>query len=480
MARRRDKPERRPSRPGPERSVQRHFIKTLWRYGRWAIPLAAAGVLTYHLATRKPAAPQHRVTAETGLESIARVTTAGTIVFRVPKSGALCTGCHDYTELASREAQRLGEAGKRIRDLLPAQFPISMPHLTFNPAPLPPEPSHLSDIPTEPAAFYDIHENRFEVALQKHAEDPTDARMSLEHEFVHYLTTMPDHLLSESWAHATPLMADPRQALHPAFPNPTTRPPNRFEVGFLSRAATLAGKGTAPIEGPGGNHSQFYRDYQRILSPKDLEAAAGLWRRAYEEYARNDVFWDAVALTHRDDPHAVHDVLIAQALYARRDQEVLRQRTNEHVAEFARLLAQRGHEIDHSPLPPQEMARAVNYPYETRTGFHVYVRNAHPDWTRAQVEGWYYSGIHGLYCTAQNAINYASVPVTELRKTAKLKLEALEQTIPAIHRHLKEQRTKGEQGLAEGTGQRLERFEQREKDLRRAIKESHFIDLHER
>jgi hypothetical protein len=473
------KPKEEPEKPAAGKPGGRRFVKALWRVGKFAVPLAAAGILTYalwperpHTKPQKGLAPQHEVAEGTELAEEGIDTPGGRVVFLRPAQGALCANCHDLKGLAAHEARELSRLGRQVEGLYPSEFRLTKERLVFNPA----------SMGERVGGSYRTGKHEIELSL-RHFADLSSREDVLRHELVHFFTTYPDHALREPWAYAAAFTHDPTAYRRPLDARNRTDLANKFTHAFLSRAAVLGGRVPKPLESERDTFQveDAVRQYQEALREEDVRAAASLWREAYEEYNRNDLFWEVMTKSHVD-PHLVHDVLLARRLFAARDPAFLRAHGDARVLQGAKALLEE--HIRQSQADPVDIIQRINDPHHTfaaaRERFHFHYKKKFPQLQRADVDGIYYALLHRAFCNPRNEVNYGLAPAQNLRETAEAKRTALAVAVSQLTTEARALERQGRADLAKAVRGRAESYGLRIADLERALRDKSYLRVHER
>ncbi len=278
--------------------------------------------------------------------------------------------------------------------------------------------------------------------------DPVIREQTYGHELAHYMTNIMSDYLPETWAYgATALIKPPS-----VFQDVDIVYHSRKYAAILSRAALANGHDIGRIRLPEYNEDGMEKlnALCRTVTSEDQEAFKPIFREAYREYRKNNLYWDTAAYKYRN-PYIVFDVLLAQHMQYRQDPELMKRISN--PTQMIRVM--QNFNRMHQGVQHYLNEEVRNLPEETAKYERIKKLDgkSHDLWANTSelvpshipqkvVDGEYFAGIHGNFMNPDGSIRYDAVDSNELRAQARLKIDWLKKVTQTIRQSRKELRTK--------------------------------------
>ncbi len=429
---------------------------------KWLRPLALLTVgglagLGLHLNVLNPRGPQEEVSPLPTPPAVRRMAPDTESVHALPTNsryeqfalrrkgvslgiptGINCIQCHTAGDLPERMAETIAARDEKVRALFhPEDVHSDIHHGLFSFAPMRLFSHEVGKANSELASTGPA-------GIQFKLPFFTDARLreeSVGHELTHFHTMIPGDYLNEFWASPASLLSgDPKKFSSEVFSGRSTK-----FVGVLQRAAFLNDKAPPVLEPnwvSGSQSSESFRSLRSYVTPRDLDAFKPVFRDAFHEYRRNNLFWDA-AILDSGNPWLPIDVMIARQLNRHRDPDFIREMAvgqNPGMSKFLRqhsilqrrfvraVMREQGIPLTHAKfvdafdLYGQDPRSAISYDRR--------------DLSRRAVDYMYYGSLFRTYCRPDGQLNYSAVSRTQLRRHARAKLDLISE----YARHLREVR----------------------------------------
>ncbi len=501
------KQQRKKRREMAKRPTEVQFARGFKRVGKILVPLAALGVFAYlgvqqlHKPETLQRVSEQAPTRKSRYEQLAEADSLHFLpnmegerqqFYTRSETGALfpdhskvlfytpnrryCENCHDLQTLASDQIRTLKRMEREVDSIYGSHADLRTATFGFYPGSL-----ERFGVTSHAGGFTRASSDQFVISLphyvNRELRDWTTA-----HELVHYHTTMPDHYMMEKWAYVFPYLKEPRRVSKPVDEHSGAVFLNPAVLRLFERAAGLAKKTPPNIRdadfGGGSRDIEMFRYYQRTLTPKDIERMGQIYRRAFQEYKRNNIFWDAASAYFLHD-HLLEDVLIAKELHDKKDSAFVTALSSPRLSEARQFLAAVPKKFSHVALSEKINYLAWHGPRTTEDPRRVFHGTFQPS-NAEEADAHYYAALYGLFFDEKGRWQYNVVPAPQLEKSAEFKRTQLAGAIAEIDGQLQNLRATIQdpaalKTLSEGLENRRRLFASRMAEFSSAIQSRRFV-----
>ncbi|MBI5225672.1 hypothetical protein HY994_00340 [Candidatus Micrarchaeota archaeon] len=339
-----------------------------------------------------------------------------------------CRKCHDMHDLPISMANELLAKDRAVRDL----FPPDGIH------------SNLEDafVSFPPLRYYRGESEKIghsHAGTAAHGIDfklpfvvPQYVRDTIYgHELTHFHTSCPEDYLAEMWAAPASFFLSKNKA------SSKSDSWNNFSkfVGLMQRAALLHDRLSGPLE-PNLDHDSGARALRQLLGyvhDEHLDTLKPLFKEAFSQYRRNNLFWDAAAFEYQN-PWLPLDVQVARKMFQQKHPRLMEQLAYPRVVQGdANGFRAAGEDILRERLAFKRPTsfRPVDYAAEKLDKVGVDIRNMFcvqnaRELPQAVSDAIYYAAIFQTFCHPDGRLKYSAVTTREFRKHASEKLARLD------------------------------------------------------